>query len=125
MIIPIFLKWFFFSAPKEILAIGGNFVAWGWHFFSIGYLPRYLFSPWHRDITPYGRGFDLKRIFHVLGWNLISRVIGAIMRVFVIGIGLAAELLILVLAVFFFLFWFVLPVFSLVLIIFGIITILA
>ena len=122
MIITAFLGWFFVRAPRQIVLAGGNFLLWGWHFFSIGYfLPR-IFEPWHRDLTPYGRGFDLKRFLRVFGWNLISRVIGAILRVSVMVFGLLAELLIVVLAGFIFLFWFILPLFAFALIIFGIVT---
>lgn len=105
----LFVQWFFIRAPAEIIRIGKNFLAWGWQFFSIGYLVPRLFSPWHRDITGYGRGFDLKRFVQVFGWNLISRIIGAILRAFLIGLGLLVEVLIFALASFWFCFWFVIP----------------
>lgn len=87
-IIRIFVQWFFAQAPLAILGVGQNFLLWAWHFFSIGYfLPR-LFSPWHRDLAPYGRGFDFQRFLHIWGWNLISRVIGAVLRLVVVVAGL-------------------------------------
>jgi len=70
---------------------GLDLLAWGWNFFSIGYFAPRLFFPWHRDLSGYGRGFDLKRIFHVLGWNMISRVLGAIMRLTVMIFGIVVE----------------------------------
>lgn len=104
-----FIKWFFVIAPVRILELGRNFLAWAWHFFSIGYfLPR-IFSPWHKDITGYGRGFDLSRFLHVWGWNLISRIIGAVLRLVVMVFGLWVFGLIVILAAAIFVLWFVLP----------------
>lgn len=118
----IFFKWFFVVAPREILQIGRNFLLWAWHYFSIGYfLPR-LFSPWHKDISGYGRGFDLKRFLHVWGWNTISRVIGAILRLVVMAIGivvLAGLFFLTVLAV---VAWYALPLLIPFLIAVGLIT---
>lgn len=118
----IFVSWFFAKAPREILEIGKNFLLWGWHFFSIGYfLPR-LLSPWHRDITSYGRGFNLERFLHVWGWNLISRVIGAALRLFVMAVGLLVEGTIFALTVAVFILWFLLPAAVPVLLVLGILT---
>lgn len=104
-----FINWFLVRSPAKIVRIGHNFLLWGWQFFSIGYfLPR-IFAPWHRDITGYGRGFDLKRFFHALGWNLISRFIGAVMRLVVMGVGLIAEGLIFVAGVLVLFGWYLLP----------------
>lgn len=118
----LFVQWFFAKAPLEIIRIGKNFLAWGWHFFSVGYLLPRLLSPWHRDITGYGRGFDLKRFFQVLIWNLISRVIGAFLRAMLIVFGLLAEVLIFALALFWFLFWFLIPAVIIVLFAAGVIS---
>ena len=105
----IFLTWFFVKAPGNILNTGRDFLVWGWRFFSIGYfLPR-LFAPWHRDITGYGRGFDLQRWIKVWSWNLISRLIGAVMRLIVMGIGLMAEIFLILATIFVFVFWLVIP----------------
>lgn len=117
-----FLEWFFVREPRLILHTAESFLLWAWKYFSIGYfLPR-LFSPWHRDISFYGRGFDFKRFFHTLGWNLISRVLGAIMRLVVMAVGIVAEGGILAFSAAVFLVWFVLPLLSLALFIVGIFT---
>ena len=105
----LFINWFFIKAPAEILVIGENFLAWGWNFFSIGYLLPRLFSPWHKDLTSYGRGFDLERFLQIFGWNFISRFIGAVMRLAVIIIGLATEIGLFFWLIVLLLFWYVLP----------------
>lgn len=121
MIVTVFFKWFFVEQPKQILLAGHNFLLWGWQFFSIGYFVPRIFDPWHRDISSYGRGFDLGRFLHVMGWNLISRVIGAFLRASIMLIGLAVELFLLLVFVLVFFFWFILPVFSLFLIGLGLV----
>ncbi len=118
----IFVSWFFFKAPMEILRIGQNFLLWGWQYFSIGYFVPRLFSPWHRDITSYGRGFDLTRFLHVWGWNLISRFIGAVLRLFVMAVGLLVEGTIFGFSVVVFILWFLLPAAVPVLLVLGILT---
>ncbi len=117
-----FLSWFFAKAPIQILQIGRNFLLWAWHFFSIGYFLPSLLSPWHRDITGYGRGFDLKRFLQVLGWNLISRVIGGVMRLVVLVFGLFVELVLVFFIFLVFGVWIFIPLLIPVLIILGILT---
>lgn len=116
-------KWFFLKAPQSIIEIGTNYLAWGWHYFSIGYFAPRIFSSWHRDITPYGPGFELGRFLRTFGWNLISRVIGAVLRLFVMLFGLAIELLLLSVIVISFLLWFALPWLAVLLIMLGIYTV--
>ena len=118
----IFIHWFYVLAPVEIINIGKNFVLWAWQFFSIGYLFSRLFAPWHKDISGYGRGFDLKRFLHVFGWNLISRLIGAILRIFVMTLGLGAEVIILFVILVTFLLWIFMPLVILALLLFGILS---
>lgn len=117
-----FLNWFFLKAPLEIFQIGKNFTLWGWKFFSIGYFVPRLFSPWHRDITSYGRGFDLKRFLHSLGWNLISRLLGAVLRLLVMLAGLIIEALLIATTVLVLAGWFLLPIIIPGLIIIGIVS---
>lgn len=120
----IFFSWFFIRVPfREIPHLAGNFLHWAWQYFSIGYfLPR-LLEPWHRDITAYGRGFDLKRFLRVLVWNLISRVIGAILRAVLILAGLLVELILFVTAVSVFIFWLVLPAVVIIFLTWGLLTV--
>jgi hypothetical protein len=105
-----FISWYFVYFPVRILENGRYFAIWCWRFFSIGFfLPR-LFSPWHKDITGYGRGFSLSTWSHTLAWNFISRFIGAILRVCSILLGLVMEAVIIVTTIWLFALWFALPV---------------
>jgi len=118
-----FFRWFFAVAPRNILTIGRNFMRWAWKYFSIGFFAPRLFSPWHKDITGYGRGFDLKRFLHVFGWNLISRIIGAILRIVVMAAGLVAELFFVLSTAAIFVFWYAMPLVALCLFVLGFFTI--
>jgi hypothetical protein len=105
-----FLVWFLAEVPFAIAEAGKNLMVWCWRFFSVGFfLPR-LFSPWHKDITSYGRGFDFKAWGHAFTWNLISRFIGAILRLFLICIGLILEIIFFIFTVMAVVFWCGLPV---------------
>lgn len=104
-----FLAWHFFEIPKKILIGFGNFLAFNLNYFSIGLLIKTLFSHWRRYKESYGRGFDPKKYFFVFMGNMISRVLGAIVRIIVIAIGLAFEALILVSGIVSFIVWIVLP----------------
>lgn len=109
------LKWHFFEAPKSILQIWRNFLKFNFDFFSVGVLIRTLFSPWKKNQWSYGRGFDIGRYFSVLFSNLISRILGAVVRLFLIIFGLLIEIFIFLGGAFVFLFWIIMPV----LLIFG------
>lgn len=119
----VFLSWFFVRQPGNIIRIGKNFLDWGWQFFSIGYfLPR-LLAPWHRDISGYGRGFDLERWIKTFSWNLISRVIGAVMRVFVLLVGILVEVFLFFAFIAIFICWFLIPFLIPAFLVIGILTV--
>jgi hypothetical protein len=105
-----FLVWFLADMPYSIWLAGKNLLIWCWRFFSIGFfLPR-IFSPWHKDITSYGRGFDFKAWGHAFVWNFISRIIGAILRLFFICCGAVLEVIIFASMILVLAFWCLLPV---------------
>ena len=116
----VFLEWFGIHFPNQILENGQLLAVWCWRYFSIGFfLPR-IFSPWHKDLTSYGRGFDYKAWIHALGWNLISRVLGAVLRSLFILTGLCLEVLIMILTLAAFLIWYLLPVLAFYLLFIGV-----
>lgn len=53
------------------------------HMFSLTLLVKTLFAPWKRIVAAPGRGLDAK--MHAALDNLVSRCIGFVIRVFVIG----------------------------------------
>lgn len=65
--------------------------------FSVRQLSRTLFAPWKRIISPGGRSLDAK--MRALADNLFSRVIGFIVRIFVLSGAAISVLVIAVLTV--------------------------
>ena len=109
------LVWHYFESPKAILKAFKNFLIFNFNYFSIPLLAKTLFSHWRRYREFYPRGFDIKRYFQVFVGNMISRCLGAFVRIVTILIGLVVELFILMGGVIVFLVWIFLPV----LLIFG------
>ncbi len=104
-----YIVWQFLESPKNVLAGWKNFLKFGLNYFSLPLLLKTLFSPWRRYSWSYGRGFDIKRYLEVFFSNLISRILGAIVRVFLIISGILFEVFILSAGLIIFLAWLALP----------------
>ena len=105
-----FLVWHFYDTPKGILKAFKNFLVFNFKFFSIGLLAKTFFSHWRRYRESYGRGLDIKRYFEAFTTNMISRILGAIVRTVVIVIGLVVEVFIFFGGIIIFLTWIFLPI---------------
>jgi len=115
-ILILWIKWQFFEVPGNILKAWKNFLKFNLNYFSISLLFKTLFSHWHRYKWFYPRGLQIGKRLEVLLSNLISRFLGAIMRIFLILIGLLAEIFIILAGLAIILGWIILPI----LLIFGI-----
>lgn len=104
-----FLLWFLKEVPLRILKAWRNTVWFAFHYFSLPVLVGTLFSPWRRYSWSYRGGFSIGGYLEALASNLFSRVIGAVMRLPVIGTGLAAVFLTLVAGATVLASWFLLP----------------
>lgn len=104
-----YLEWQYFLAPKNILIGWRNFFLFNLNYFSVFPLLRTLFSPWRRYVWIYPKGFDIGKYFEVLISNLISRVLGAIMRSSLIIIALFIEILIFLGGIVILISWILLP----------------
>jgi hypothetical protein len=83
-------------------------------------LLRTFFSHWRRYSSSYGRGFSPKRYLEVLVFNIMSRVIGMVLRAVFIALGVAAEVLVILLGAIVLLSWLFLPVILIIGFVFGI-----
>jgi hypothetical protein len=84
-----FFIWWFDYAPSLIVYVGEKSVAKIFSFFSIDLLAKTLFLPWKRDeIDTSNMALDDK--LRVMVMNLISRLVGAIIRFVTIIFGLGA-----------------------------------
>ncbi len=106
-----YFVWHYSQALKEGLVIWKTFLWFVSQLFSIRLLLRTLFSPWRRLKEYYGRGFDPVRLLESLLINIMMRFIGFIIRTITIFIGLAAELLAIIVGIMIFIIWFAFPFF--------------
>ena len=104
-----YLTWHFFDVPREIIKAWKNFLLFNLNYFSISLLFKTLFSHWRKYKWSYGRGFDIKRYFEVFFSNLISRILGAAVRSFLILFGLMAEIFIIFAGLIILIAWLVMP----------------
>lgn len=103
------LFWHFFEAPKGLLKAFWNFLVFNFNYFSIALLVSTLFSHWRRYRESYGRGFDFKVYFTAFTSNMISRTLGAFVRIVTIIIGITVEVFIFLGEIIAFLLWIFLP----------------
>lgn len=85
-----YLLWHYSTALGEIWHIYKNFIWFITHLFSLPQLSRSLFSPWKRMVEEKGGGFNLEAIAGYIIINLLSRIIGALIRLTIIMAGLTA-----------------------------------
>lgn len=105
-----FGKWFFLEAPIAFLKTWKNILAFILEYFSVVPLVKTFFAPWRGILWQRRRGFDLGNFFSVSASNLISRFLGAVVRTFLIALGLAAEIMFFGIGILLFLAWFLLPI---------------
>lgn len=110
IIIPQYIVWHFFEAPKAIALAWKNFLVFGVNYFSIPTLISTFFSHFHKYYYPYGNRWDIGQWIEALVFNFISRVIGAILRAIFIVIGIIFEALIFIFGALALLVWILLPV---------------
>ena len=114
-----YLAWQFLDVSKSILLGWKNFLKFGLNYFSVPLLIKTLFSHWRRYKWSYPRGFDIGKYFEVFISNLISRILGAVLRIFLIIIGVLAEIFLIFAGILIFIGWLILPGLLILILIFG------
>jgi len=120
MLIAVFWKWYYGEAVKNILTAWKNFILFAVNYFSIPLLFKTLFVPWKRDFTKKPKGWNFKKLFEYLAFNLISRGVGFFMRLLMIIAGAIFLIFVIVAGAVFFMLWLILPLILLGLLIFAI-----
>ncbi|MBI2644033.1 MAG: hypothetical protein HYW95_00795 [Candidatus Wildermuthbacteria bacterium] len=115
-----FLQWFFLKAPLRILKNWKTVLLFNLEYFSLGVLLRTFFAPWKQIRWQRKRGFDPGDFLYVAGSNIISRWIGAGVRGSLIGLGIFAEIILVLGGMAILLLWFFLPIVIAVSIFYGI-----
>ena len=109
-LIVVFARWYYSQGWSGLFEATVNVLRSVLHRFAVAHHLRTLVSPWHRDITYRSRGFNLKEWVSVYGLNMISRVIGLVLRIVVIAVGLVVFIVTLAIVVILWVFYLFAPV---------------
>lgn len=82
-----YLAWQFVAGPMWLLRLAFNLQIMLLRSFSVPIMLKSLFSYWHRDAASLKQG-SIEGIFQAIAWNIISRLIGFIIRCVVLAIWL-------------------------------------
>lgn len=85
-----YIVWHYSKAIISLSKIWGNFLIFIFNFFSIKLLFQNFFDPWKRMNDYYPKSFDFRKYFYAFLNNLIMRIVGMIMRTFMIIAGFAS-----------------------------------
>ena len=106
-----YIKWHYSSALFDILRVWGNFLWFILHTSSTGPLIQTLISPWkriHEEKPPKGT-FDPSYYAGSIVVNILMRIVGFLVRSFIIILSLILVSLTFIFGVFFILLWLVAP----------------
>ena len=103
--------WYYFSAPKKLLGIWGNFIKFFWTvLFPVPLVFKTLFSPWKRTGEKiFTQGFDPKIILKNLAADIVSRFVGFLVKIIILAIAFICEIFVLIFGVLLFAFWLAWP----------------
>ncbi len=111
-IVLLWIHWHFIYAFKEIIKGWKNILYFNLNFFSISFLLKTLFSYWHKYQWKYDKSLSLTKYLNVFLSNLISRFMGAIIRLVFIVFGLLVEIFIFTAGIVVLIFWILFPFLS-------------
>lgn len=114
-----YLIWHYSRAYLEFSRVLFNILWFTAHFFSIVDLMKSWLSPWKRMTEERKKAWDVEEFFSSIVINILSRIIGALMRTIIIAIGLLSLTFVLVGGVVVYLIWTVAPALIIGLIILG------
>lgn len=88
-LVTIFIKWYFFEIPILIVKQVYKYILVISKIYSFTFLLKTFFSPWKNQSYSYpNKGFDINRILEIWTSNMVSRVVGALVRFFTILTGI-------------------------------------
>lgn len=82
-----YLHWHYFEIWPKLLTLWRNLTLFPFYYFSIPLHLSTLFTPWKRQQMKMGVGFHLDEFLGVIGFNLIARLVGMIVRLTTIFYG--------------------------------------
>lgn len=105
-----YLAWHYGTQATLIRMVFSNLAEFGWYYFSVPFLVRTLFSPWKRVIRVKRKpGFSFEELGDIISYNVVSRVIGFMVRSVTILTGCLLTLAFMVLGLLALILWYVTP----------------
>jgi hypothetical protein len=101
--------WHYSRAFIELFTTWKNFVWFIGHYFSLKQLLFSWFSPWKRTIEGRGEKWNFEDLAGYIIINLVSRIVGAVIRTIIIFLGLVSLLASIILGVCALIFWLFAP----------------
>lgn len=112
--------WHYGRAYKNIINLWMNIFWFEYHFFSIGILGSTLFSPFRRIREEYVGGRGPSEFFASLAVNIIMRIVGAIIKTFIIVVGLFGMAVVLAVGIILLVIWTFMPMILIVMLFNGV-----
>ncbi len=103
--------WHYTKAYVEIIRLFRDFIWFILHLFSVKDLSRTIFYPWQRLGEPYQGGFNISAWFSAFVVNTLMRLVGFVVKSFVILIGISLAILVGLISIVFIVFWTIVPIF--------------
>ena len=122
-LVPFYAKWHYTEGLRDLSRNWKGFILFTIYFFSLGTLLRTLFAPFGRLDEAYKKEFDAEVFFETLVANTLMRVVGFVLRTFVIIVGLLVLILVLVLGPVAFVLWMFAPFLVVAMFVFGLVNI--
>lgn len=104
-----YILWHYSKALGEIFHVWKNLFWFTFNFFSLPQLLRTYFQPWKRMTESRGRTFSFEDLAGFILINLISRILGMLIRTGIILAGLIALALLSIGIIFTYIFWLLAP----------------
>lgn len=114
-----YLVWHYGPGIGEFLSAWKHVQVFLFRFFSVRVLLRTLFQPFRRIREDYGHGFDPEKLFAAAAGNMVSRMVGFLVRGVFLVIAFVAEISFALLGTALFVFFLVLPIALLVVVLFA------
>ena len=83
-----YLTWQYSEGIREFIAAWQNIHWFLWRVFSVPLLLRTFFTPFRRTSESYGRGFDPQALAQTLLVNLVTRLVGVVVRGLLLAVAL-------------------------------------
>lgn len=103
------ILWQFFEMPKFLIGVWNNYFMFATNLFSVPLLLKTFFSPWRKYNWAYPKLFDIKEFLNTFLSNIISRILGAVVRTVLILLGFLFQIFVVIAGLIIFLGWIFFP----------------